>query len=110
MANTLRKNPYAKGAWKGIGLGGLALGFACLGCCFTPLFGALAAAGAGATFGSLPFSIPIGLAIAAGSVVGGILFFRKARGKACCAEKSRSCGGSSCDAHIGQPDEASATP
>lgn len=91
-----RLKPESKGPWKGLGLGALGLGFACIGCCLAPLAGVFLATGAGAGIAGLFFSNPLLLGILGGTLALLGFWVWKSRQVSCCTSGGAGCGNRGC--------------
>lgn len=89
-------------AGKGLGLGMLGLGAACLGCCLAPLAGVAIAAGTGT---GLAAALPgLWMPVLAGVAVLGAIAYLRRRKVACCPDPASGCSTSRCAAR--PPDSA----
>jgi hypothetical protein len=81
---------------KGLGLGALGLGLACLGCCLAPLLGLAAATGAGAAVWAAPAIDSVLMGLAAGGLALAGFWMWKTRRKSCCSAPGTGCGPDGC--------------
>ncbi len=82
--------------WKGLGLGALGVGLACLGCCLAPFLGVLLTVGAGASFAGFFRSWTLLAVLGTLALVLAIFVVRKSRRAACCPQPGSECGADSC--------------
>lgn len=86
-----------RGIPKQVGLGAFALGFACLGCCLSPLLGAFATVGGIAALGRIFHSQFFWILLAIGAIAMGAYLFRKTGQGKCRPGPTDDCGLGCCD-------------